>query len=251
MKIKIIVLLTVYIFINSCSSDNRIMKYFTNDAGKDSLAALPVFYGYWLSESYLQDLEKTKSTKAAQELGHDHLIRIYGDSLIMKLSLHEGDTENKLNFKSPTEADIVNPTTFEIYNHIKFSNNKLILDGESYTKIEEENSRPKFYDMINAKTISGNYLMNGKKIEFMDNGNVNGLDSVISYKLNLDYADAGMQYDKIYLKIKNQKEQQAFIYEWKDKTLSIININCLEKEDKDDWCSVIEKGTVLYVMEQE
>jgi len=247
MRTKIIIFLILYTSINSCASEKRSEGLTANKERNDSTIKIPAaYYGYWISENYLKDLKATKSTKKAQELGRDDIIRIYDVNTIMRMNLHEGAAENKLQMTNINTGMIVDPVSNKFYNDIEFSSNKLTLDGVSYIKIAGGDDYKKIYDLINKIIIAGKYQIDGKLVEFLDNGLIKGLDSIKSYTLNLDYGDAGMQYDKIYLQFNNEKEERAYIYEINNNALSIIEIKCEEKDPEDDWCLVIDKGTTKY-----
>jgi len=97
---------------------------------------------------------------------------------------------------------------------------------------------------INSKLMAGKYTLKNTSIEFMNDGTIKGMDSIHSYKINLDYGDAGMQYDLIYLKTTNQNKESDFIYEISGNNLTLFDVNCIEKEE--DFCVVIEKGKIKY-----
>src|SRR5687768_14202755 len=85
-------------FLISCSANSE-QKVVSNPVEKQKRVSVQLpekYYGYWVNEKYLQDLEKTNSTKQAQILGNDDVILIYDKQNIMQLNLHEGGGKNVL-----------------------------------------------------------------------------------------------------------------------------------------------------------
>lgn len=196
--------------------------------------------GFWVHEDYLKALQQTHSTKKASEMGVDDFYRISNDNAIMRLNLHEGGADNILLMTNKSTGKIFNPDTSETYSSVEFKDNYLIIENNKYIKAPTlENG---LVELVNRTLFSGEYIVDDQPIELLENGQIIGLDSIVRYEANLDYADAGMQYDKIYLQFKTEKEPRTYLYEFVSDTLVIFNLKCLTMDEKYNYCVEVEKG---------
>ena len=204
--------------------------------------------GFWVLEDYIEALKQTKSTKKAGETGFDDFYRISADNSVMNLSLHEGGAENILLMNSLSEGQIFSSDTTEAYFKVEFNGKCLIINSKKYIKTSKEEDG--FKEFVNKTLFSGVYNLNNRTIHLKDNGQIVGLDSIVNYEVNLDYADAGMQCDIIYLQFKNEKERRTYLYEFVSNALVIFNVNCLTKDDVSSDCVEVEKGTEYMRLEK-
>jgi hypothetical protein len=196
--------------------------------------------GFWIHEDYLKALRQTHSTKKASEMGVDDFYRISNDNSVMRLNLHEGGAENILLMTTKSTGQIFSPDTSEAYFKVEFKDKYLIIENNKYIKAPAiENG---LAEIVNRTLFSGQYLVDDQSIEFQENGQIIGLDSIVHYEANLDYADAGMQYDKIYLQFKEEKEPRTYLYEFVSDTLVIYNLKCLTMDEEYNYCVEVEKG---------
>ncbi len=159
----------------------------------------------------------------------------------MRLNLHEGGAMNLLLMSSDSRGQIFNSDTSIKYADVLFNDNTLSVGNRKYVKspVAEDGLNR----LVNRTLFSGNYLFGERSIEFQENGHIVGLDSIIRYKVNLDYADAGMQYDKIFFQFKNEKEPRTYLYKFFADTLVLYNINCLTLDEEYNYCLEVEKGS--------
>lgn len=198
--------------------------------------------GFWVYESYFEALQKTKSTKKAGEMGVDDFYRISNDNSIMSMNIHEGGADNIVLMTSKNIGQIFSSDTTQLYSKVEFRNGLMISNGKKY--IKAFNNEDGFNELVNSAFISGEYKVDGNKVELNKSGTIQGIDSILSYELNLDYNDAGMQLDKIYLRFKNTPNAVPYTYQIKADTLLISEILC--KTFEGDFCVEIEKGKLVY-----
>lgn len=236
-------IVSLFLIISCSTSQQKEIK--AKDNEKSAFIPVPPRYiGLWVNEGYLEELSKTRSTKIAQ--GSDNFYRINNQSSIMKLDLHEGGEENILLMKTPNIGQIFSSDSTKSLNEVAFKDMVMIIDGKRYVKAPDYDKG--LQELVNKAFFSGQYLLRNRLVEFNDNGSVIGLDSIQAYELNLDYADAGMQFDRIYLKYKGIEETKDYLYEFKSDTLIIREINCLAKEEDSDYCLDVEKGPEKFVL---
>jgi len=197
-------------------------------------------FGFWVNEEYLKTLRQTNSTKKASELDVDDFYRISNDNSIMRLNLHEGGANNFLLMTTKSTGQIFSFDTTEAYFTVEFKDNYLIIENKKYIKAPANKNG--FVELVNRTLFSGEYIIDGKTIKFKESGEIIGLDSIMHYEANLDYADAGMQYDKIYLQFKKEKKPRTYLYEFISDTLVIFNLDCLTMDEENDYCLEVEKG---------
>ncbi len=200
--------------------------------------------GFWVNEEYYEVLKESNSTKIAGESGSDDFYRISNDNSIMNMNIHEGGANNLILMESENKGQIFNSDTTESYSTIQFQNETLLTDGKRY--IKAPNGENGFNELVNSAFISGKYLLNGIEVEFKANGTLTGLDSIQKFELNLDYNDAGMQHDKIYLQFNNEKDTRTYLYSFNSDTLTISKIDCKTQAEDYDYCVEVEKGEIIY-----
>lgn len=200
--------------------------------------------GFWVNEKYFKKLKETRSTKKAGEIGVDDFYRISDNNSIMSMNIHEGGSDNVILMNSEDDGQIFNSDTTEYYSKVKFQNEVLFILSEKY--IKAPNGKNGLHELVNSAFMSGQYLLNETEIEFKPNGILLGLDSIQTFELNLDYNDAGMQYDKIYLHFSNEKEARTYLYSFNSDTLTISKIDCKTQAEDYDYCLEVEKGEPIF-----
>lgn len=197
-------------------------------------------FGFWVYEEYLKALQQTNSTKKASQMGVDDFYKITKNNSVTRLNLHDGGAENILLMTTKSTGQIFSSDTLEAYFKIEFKDNYLVIKNRKYIKAPHmENG---LRELVNKTLFSGEYIIDDKIIKFQDSGKIVGLDSILNYKANLDYADAGMQYDKIYLKFNKEEELRIYLYEFVSDTLVIFSLDCLNMDEEFDYCLEVEKG---------
>ncbi len=203
----------------------------------------PKYNGMWASDLYLDDVKKNKSTRTAQEKGHDSFYWIHDDQLIFYLTSHEGTADNRILMTSETEGEIVVlEDSSSTESKIRFKGEKLIVNGESFTRIgdhfgELESFLVKFLMPSKYEEVDGEIELN--------KGKVSGAP-YSSYHFKFDYIDAGMNMDLVYFKIKGKDKYDQFIYDFENENLKVYAIKCIEKDELDSsFCLVIDKDTLF------
>lgn len=200
--------------------------------------------GLWVSETYINTLKETRSTKIASGTGVDDFYRISEDHSILRTSIHEGGASNLLLMTSENKGLIFNSDTTKSYAAVEFHDNSLYVDGDVYTKAPD--GKDGLNVLVNSTFIEGKYWLNETEIELKRDGTVLGLDSLKRFELNLDYLDAGMEYDKIYLFFNDEQRYRTYLYAFVSDTLIISKIDCKSEADEYDYCVEVAKGETLY-----
>lgn len=202
--------------------------------------------GFWVYEKYPEALKKTKSTKKAGEMGVDDFYNIYNSNSIMRLNIHEGGANNILLMTAENKGQIFSSDTSEAYYNLEFIDDFLLADHKRYLKAPDNSNG--FHELVNRAFLSGQYKIDGKIIEIKESGKVSGLDSITHVELNLDYNDAGMQFDKIYFQYINEQEPETYLYEFISDTLMVYQMDCIAKAEDSDFCLEVTKGKGIYKM---
>lgn len=245
-KMKILTHIILIVFIAGCSQSEQSKANSEKEKANTSFVKLEEEHkGFWVNEAYLNSLRKTKSTKKSGEEGVDRFYKIYKTNSIMALNIHEGGAKNVLLMNSKFKGQIYSPDSSKTYSIIEFRNGVLNVDGEKYIKAPD--SEDGLQMLVNRSFFSGEYMFLDKLIRFNENATIVGLDSLVYFELNLDYIDAGMQFDKIYLRHKDELEEKAYLYEFNYDTLRIFNINCITFDEEIDYCVEVEKGSQRYL----
>jgi len=196
--------------------------------------------GFWVLEEYSKAIKQTKSTLKASQMEVDDFFRIASDNSVMRLNLHEGGDSNILLMTSNSKGRVVNSDTTETIFTVEFTNNRLIIDNKKYLKAAKDESG--LNEFVNSILFSGEYELDNKPVSLKDNGQIAGIDSIVSYNVNLDYTGPGMQCDLIYLTFAREEKPRAYIVEFIGDTLILFNSNCLEMDEVNDFCVEIAKG---------
>ena len=225
-----------------------ISKWERNQNIKTLSVEIP-FAGCWVSEDYYKSIKKYKSPKKAQSGAQ--FIEIPKRTLLTTTiinNFHEG---------SATMVVLKNMGHYELwgydedsikqhlYNIKVVSPTKIKIGTTYYIKINVT-KKDYSYTILEELLFKGIYTTKeGKKVEFKNNGRVEGLDDFKYYTPYIDYYDAGMGIDQISLgKSENTKEDYGFKY--KNNVLEIYKIKCLVYDTADKRCVDVAYGKLLY-----
>ena len=254
----LISILAIGLFFTCAFSGRQVNSKAMNTVDFKKLDTLISFSGYWLSESYFNDIKKYKSPKKAQN--NSEFIVIPSRTrkpVMMLLDFHEGDpyltilkngtkyqlwvfqndsiseASNEIPIFNSNEIQIISPTVIKI-GDVKFVKINCIAKNENQYMILEEILFQGRY--TNAK---------GNNIEFKNNGEVIGLDSFHYYRPNDDYYDEGMQVDQVSL-VKSEKDIDWFGFKFKNDTLELYKLNCIAFDSTSHNCGEVELGQMIY-----
>ena len=250
-------LLVLGILVTSCSKPEQQGDSDATTAPdfKTASVALP-FAGYWLSESYFNDIKAHQSPQKSQE-GSEDVFVVMPDSTLqstmMVWNFHEGSEEITVLKKDDTyqlyevvadsltrplkDIKIISPTKIEI-------GNKAFVKISPYAKPNEKNN-PLILEEILFK---GKYsLADGKEVEFKNNGEITGLQNYRYYQPAIDYIGPGLQIDQVSLSsTEDQKEWMAF--KFRGDTLRIYQIKCVEFDKSNNECGLADFGPLKHIL---
>jgi hypothetical protein len=238
---------------------NRII---TNLVDLESVDTIIPIHGCWVSEDYYISLKEHKSPKKAQ---NNSLLFVIPESISEKTTIMY-DFHDAFD----SYAIVKNLNDYEIWENFNNHNTRLeyTIKVISSTKLKIGETILIKIDPIKVKDFFHNGLKNellvqeellfkgiyitpdGKKVEFKNNGQIEGLEGYFYYKPESDYYDQGMQVDQLIL-VKSEKN-----IEWKDleyygfkfnyDTLELYKLNCLEFDSTSKYCGVVELGKLEY-----
>ncbi len=161
---------------------------------KTTSAALP-FSGYWLSESYFNDIKAHQSPQKSQEGSEDVFVVIPDSTLqhtMMVWNFHEGSEEITVLKKDNAyqlyevvgdsltrplkDIKIISPTKIEI-------GNKAFVKISPYAKPDEKNNPLILEEILFKGKFS---LADGNEVEFKNNGEITGLENYRYYQPAID-----------------------------------------------------------------
>lgn len=218
------------------------------------------YIGAYISSDYILELKLHGSTKNAQEKALLSTAQIYqqDENTIISTawSFHEGGGTDLIKMTSSSEAIVIGELSNDTVFNIDFSKDGeiIIFDNNNSYKLKKFNPDPKninHREIVNSSVLSGKFFINNNEIEFLPNGEILGLDSIVGYSFHEDYFDAGMQLDMIYLKYKNDSIDRTFGYHLNEAELQIFKLNCIEKDEEYDYCLVRSKGDVIFNLKRE
>ena len=213
-------------------------------------------YGSWLNKTYVDKVKETRSTKEAQDFSDLCLATIEqkGDTTFMTTSwnFHEGGEVIALTMTSANKAE---PRSDHSQNSqfvvsLNADNSMHIAYGDQqtdYIKYGPGTKYRNYTEILNEALFSGTYAFGDSTlVEFHNDGSLDGIDGYVSYVVNQDYIDAGMDYDKIYL-TSTTGTDSTFGYQFHDDTLDIFRFGCLEYDPQDStFCDELSRKENLY-----
>lgn len=244
--------------IMSCTSQEKVDQT-RNSQSIIDFAPLERSFGAYISVDYLEELKKHGSTKMAQEkatMSTATIDRIAHKSFFKNTwGFHEGSDSEQIHYISEVEGIVVTNTGDTLY-YLDFSRpDELVVTGDKeryhLIKYSSKAKNADFHEIINEVLLKGKFISQKDIIEFTSKGKVIGLDSVIAYSFNIDYYDAGMEYDMIYLTFEESEFEKYFGYSIKDDSLLIYRLNCDQMiEDNPSYCVKYSKGETIYRMKK-
>lgn len=214
------------------------------------------FAGYWLSESYYNDIITHKSPQKSQEGSEECFVVIPERTLqptMMVWNFHEGSEEISVvkkgskyqfyEFSADSVGSYQKDITLISFDKIKIGD-KTFVKITPYAKPDEKNN-PLILEEILFK---GKYRSaDGKEVEFRNDGQIVGLGNYRYYQPTMDYIGPGMQIDQVSLSA-DEDQKQWMAFKFRQDTLLIYNIKCVEFDKSNNECSVADFGTLQYTL---
>ena len=211
----------------------------------------PEFLGAYLSSDYLDELENHGSTKKAQEKAIMSTAGLYyeNDNVILSntWNFHESGGTDYVRMVSETDAVVIGELSEDTIYSIDFSKKGEIIikdekDSFKLTQFSKDFKNRDYSSLVNKRILQGELVLDGNLVKFESSGEIVGLDSIVKYSFHIDYYDAGMQVDMIYLSFNDNRPEETFGYSLSDSTFNLYNLNCIEKDEEYDYCLTRELG---------
>jgi hypothetical protein len=226
------------------------------------------FAGYWLNESYYNNIKEFGSPRKAERVGNCKFVIIPERTLmktIMICDFHEETYFTKI---------LKNRSNYELWGinedglaqrkaTVQFiSQNKIKIGNENYIKISPSNIKDNMfhssienqYLILEQILFKGQYITaDGKKVEFKSNGQVMGLDNFHFYSpIAIYFNDEGLQVDQVIFS-KSEKGFEWNDLEWlpfkfKKDTLELYKPKCLDFDSTNQRCARVDFGKLIYKM---
>ncbi len=257
---QIIIILTIVLF-SSCSYEDKQSDIkLDNKSIESKTIGIEVpnkLIGAYISKEYLDELQKHGSAKIAQEsarMSTAYIEKMQGKVIFSNTwNFHEGGGTDEIEMVSDEKANVLDEASNEIIYTIDIVGKDQItitIDGEVYD-LEKYSDNPKdenIAEIVNRSIINGSFLLNDSiNVEFKSDGTINGIDTITEYRFIQDYYDAGMNFDKIYLKINNQENEKCFGYQKKEGYFEIFKLICeVVEPENPDFCLKYSKGELIY-----
>jgi hypothetical protein len=208
------------------------------------------FKGFYVSESYVNKINKYKSPRIAQDSALSVTIP---DSTLQTVfwgyNFHEGAGPCIIVKKGNTYEQMDSIEDLAVHKlildtlHPKpitiISSNKIKIGNEVFDKLES--------DKVGEELLfDGTYTsQTGSEVEFSIDRKVKGLDNYKTYTVLVDYYDEGLDVDQVTLGT-NEKDEMPYAFRFKRDTLSIYELKCLEYDSLDHICGSVDFGKLKY-----
>jgi hypothetical protein len=184
--------------------------------------------GCWITEDYFNSINEFKSPQKAQD---GSLFFVIYDTTrnetMMIYNFHEGAPQ------SLKDIQVISPTTIKLADKIFVRINAL----------PKENN----YRILEEILFKGRYTTTeGEKVEFKNNGQVEGLGNFHFYSALIDYYDEGRQVDQVLFWKESKDKSEYYGFEFKADTLELYKLHCLEFDGTSNACGVVEFGQLIY-----
>lgn len=203
--------------------------------------------GVYISTPYLDALKKTRSTKASQEyavLSNVMIVQKNGEMLLSTFwNFHESGGTHPVKMTSETKGQTLEvdsqPPMYR-FDMLDEKTVKISDESQQYlmTRCSDVPDVEACFQLINKILLPAQYDLNGQWVTFNSDGTVEGIPGLLSYRFNLDYYDAGMEFDKVFLTFSDKSEPEAFGYEITPDHLEIFELKC-DGQDRTDRSSCI------------
>jgi len=203
------------------------------------------FGGNWVNKKYVDKLKETKSPKASQDIVPITMLMLPKETnqkATIIWGFHEGTSGTVKQHNGQFGIQTGTENEFELT--FKLEDNLLKTEKDEFVKIKYSDDGHT-YDIIEQLLFAGKYDLEGKQVEFTYDGKVKGLDTIAEYTVIIDYYDAGMQVDQLYLGA-GYDNHKRYGFQFKQDTLIIYQLDCVQRED--DYCVVVANGQELFKM---
>ncbi len=246
--------LLIFLVMFMCTDGNT-GKALEKENGADALPDMAVnaFVGAWLNQTYLDKIKETRSAKASQEFSSLCIVDVFekGGShyFAATWNFHEGGDVQELVLLSDTKAVSKSANEWgHDYDLVLKPDNTLEVafgsEKHTYLKFGKGTPYADFPEAILEALFAGTYTLGGGTLTLNKDGTANGWENVVRYAVNIDYFDAGMQFDKIFLTFKGDKQPKAFGFVFEGDVLELFRLEC--KTSDGGLCVEYERGETVY-----
>lgn len=242
------VLFASLVLLSCCSKSANSVTAVQSSDSLSGAGLLKEISGYWVNERYLASLRNTHSPKVAQESCCQTYLSVWKDSVLIIYNLHEGQSFSlKADQKGyQLHSGSVNIRLLKNGNKLQLPDSKGGMD--TFIKYVVGTPGEQWFDqLLNKELLAGEYVYcddPAKKVRFLENGEVKGLDGYNRYLVQMDYFDAGCDFDCLTLK----QAEKLKNYTWtisKD-TLLLYHLDCAEYDSSCDMCVKTAPGKQVY-----
>ena len=206
------------------------------------------FAGFWVNESYITSVTKTKSPTKA-EIPNVSCFTIPGRTLQQTLVIygfHEGDgrlvvLKHGASYEIWGFEDSLEDKKFDI---VFLPENKIQVGNDKFVRLQHSSVEElRIFEQI---LFQGKYLKDSDAVEFTADGNIKGLDDFKKYSVVVDYDDRGDRADIIQMGTQRYDEQD-FGFKFRNDSLYIYELKCVDSLAKED-CLEKDYDKLKYVL---
>lgn len=255
-------ILIVGLLFSGLSINRDCYRISTTIVDNDNVDTIIPITGCWISESYVNSLKELKSPKKAQD---NSLLLIIPESINGNVTIMYDFHDDFDYFKI-----VRNNNDYEIWENLNeqkpkliysikvISESKMVIGDTAFIRINPVRIRDFFRNGLKNEILvqeellfKGVYLNNdGKKVEFKNNGQIEGLEGYFYYKPESDYYDYGMQIDQLIL-VKSEsnikwQDLEYYGFKFSYDTLELYKLDCIVFDSTYQTCVKVENGELLY-----
>lgn len=210
------------------------------------------FSGSWINEGYLKRIRMTRSPRQAQDGARFVVIPEKANRLAFFVyNFHEGGTSfrvRKMGNAFRLEEDPAESETPGTRRYLPFQmlgKNRIRIEDTVFVKqdILHRGLNPLVLEGI---LFQGKYrLLNGKGVQLLPDGRIEGWELFSFYSPVLDYFDAGLQVDQVYLGA-DEKSARPFGFRFRGDTLCLHALRCLAFDSSENRCMEVALGKEMH-----
>lgn len=240
-KLNITLVLLLITLISCNQNSNNTQEKDLHGINKETITSIKPekkFEGNWVNKKYVDELIKTKSPKASQDITPMSMIIIpknLNEKATIIWGFHEGDSkiidnnngQVKIQFSENKESEL-----------ILIDEKNLKIDNKQFIKLKESENKIN-YNIVEELIFAGKYDLNGQEVEFTYDGKVKGLKDINYYMVFIDYQDVGMQVNQLLLGT-DFNNSESYSFEFNQDQLIIYQLKCVTIEQGE--CVTVENG---------
>jgi hypothetical protein len=207
------------------------------------------FAGFWVNETYIDNIRKTKSPLRSQEVEESCIIIPSRTLQITRMiaGFHEG-AEDMVIVKDHDMYKLYDAGLTNLRRELEIISPSRIRIGDQYfSRLAHYDTTVQNFGILEELLFNGRYERENKgEVVFTVDGRVQGLDSFARYSPVIDYTDGSLvEFDLVNMGTGRNKGQE-YGYRFNGDTLHIFRTTCATGNSEGRYCDSIVAGPALY-----